>query len=208
MLLAFMFAGTIMVSCQKEDDPNWVDLDLPSGALWARCNLGASSPEKYGLYLAWGETETKSVYTWGTYRYCTVNDEGDPVVFQNQIASSSTLLPAYDAATVVFGAQTHTPTHDEWKELLNNTTYEWTVVNGVGGLKFTASNGNSIFLPAAGMRSDSEVMGEGSRGYYWTSTLAHDIPAWGFNFSSSNHSLNFFGRYFGHSIRPVRKPKE
>ena len=89
---AMMFVGVL--SCGKDDNntdtgdinsdnqgeevsDEWVDLGLPSGLLWAKCNLGASAPEEYGGNYSWGETAPKEVYTWSTYRYCTVDGEGE-----------------------------------------------------------------------------------------------------------------------------------
>ncbi|KWW28322.1 MAG: hypothetical protein AUK63_1962 [bacterium P3] len=89
---------------------------------------------------------------------------------------------------------------------MDNTTDEWTTLGGVNGRRFTAANGNSIFLPAAGDRRDDELDNVGSHGYYWSSSLNSDDPsrAWGFGFTSGYQIVGNFGRYYGCSVRPVR----
>jgi hypothetical protein len=112
----------------------YVDLGLPSGILWATCNVGASKPEEFGDYFAWGETITKSNYTSTNYNY----------------SSAPTTLPLdRDAANVNWGDDWRIPTEEEFTELKNNT---WRLIqkNGISGFEITGSNGNSIFLPAAG----------------------------------------------------------
>ena len=191
---------------------DWVDLGLPSGLLWATRNVGATSPEDYGDYFAWGETTTKSVYDWTTYiycngaraqltKYCNNSDYG-----YNGFTDNLTILqPGDDAATANYGGRT--PTKEEWQELLNNTTSQWTTLNGVNGRLFTASNGNSLFLPAAGGRRDSSLYYAGGDGYYWSSSLTTDYPyrAWIFNFDSDGQRMyDGSGRGSGRSVRAVR----
>ena len=100
------------------------------------------------------------------------------------------------------------PTKEEWQELYQNTTHTWTTQNGVSGRLFTASNGNSLFLPAAGYRDDSSLNNAGSYGGYWSSSLYTDNPgrAWGLYFDSGDCSMyyTYYGyRYYGRSVRPV-----
>ena len=220
------FAMTTMVACNKDNtDKNdnktteeWVDLNLPSGLLWASCNLGANTPEGYGNYYAWAETATKEVYTWSTYHYCTVDDRDSLQTLTKYNTSEAygtvdnlTLLQASDDATTqALGNGARIPTKEEWEELLNNTTIEWTTLNNVAGYKFTAANGNSLFLPAAGSFNDSELIVAGEYGFYWSSSLYTDDPsdAWSFSFQSEGHRIGSFGyRTDGQSVRPVR-PKE
>ncbi len=218
--------STGMISCSKDENGSdsttvdWIDLGLPSGLLWNSCNLGASSPEKYGNYYAWGETTTKKDYSWKTYRYCTAG--GDLTKYNyNSICGTvdnlTTLEAMDDAATAALGSDVHTPTRAEWDELINNTTLEWTTVKGVKGCKFTAANGNSIFLPAAGYRVDTDLEfegGRGSSGYYWSSTLVTDdltsmdplfAKQCGIHSFEPYASVFSFGHYrsCGHSVRPV-----
>ena len=190
----------------------YVDLGLPSGTLWATCNIGATNPEDYGDYFAWGETTTKSDYDWDTYqycngsyntmtKYCTNADYGNNGFVDNQ----TTLFPEDDAATANWGSGWRMPTKEEWQELYNNTTVIWTTQNGVNGRLFTASNGNSLFLPAAGYRNGSSLYYAVSSGYYWSSSLYTGYPssAWYFGFSSVNYNVNYDYRYYGFTVRPV-----
>ena len=151
---------------------DYVDLGLPSGMLWATCNVGANAPEDNGDYFAWGETQPKDVYNWDTYqycmgsyntltKYCTRSDYG----FNGFTDNLTILLPEDDAATANWGNGWRMPTIEEWQELYQNTTHTWTTQNGVNGRLFTASNGSSLFLPAAGYRNNSSL-GDASRGLY------------------------------------------
>ena len=146
----------------------YVDLGLPSGLKWATCNIGASSPEEYGDYFAWGETTTKTEYTkenCPTYGLSISELES-----QGYIDGEGNLTPSHDAATANWGGSWRMPTKAECQELLDNCTWEWTQVNGVNGSKVTGPNGNSIFLPAAGHRLGSSLSNAGSLGIYWSST--------------------------------------
>ena len=168
---------------------DWVDIGLPSGTKWATCNVGANSPTAYGDYFAWGETFTKSEYVESNYTY----------------AYNPTILPASaDAATVNWGAGWKMPTLEEMNELYNNCTHEWTSQNGANGLLITGPNGNSIFLPAAGSRSDSSLDKAGFSGCYWSSSLepGDDFP-WFFLFASDDYDVGLTNRYYGFSVRPV-----
>ena len=195
-------------------DRAYVDLGLPSGTLWATCNIGANAPEDYGDYYAWGETTPKDVYYWDTYQYCTGGSYEHPYynMFTKYCNNSSygyngftddltVLLPEDDAATANWGGDWRMPTKEEWNELIENTTTTWTTQNGVYGELFTASNGASLFLPAAGLRWDGELSHAGSNGYYWLSSLSMDYQcsAWSFCFGIMGYSYR--GR--GFSVRPV-----
>lgn len=191
----------------------YVDLGLPSGLLWATCNLGATTPEQYGDYYAWGETTTKDVYYWSTYKYCngsfyTMTKYCNNSSYGNNgFTDNLTTLEAIDdAAAQKLGSGARMPTADEWRELINNTTAEWTQVNGVNGRKFTASNGNSLFLPAAGSRYRSELGNAGSRGYYWSSSLyeSYSDGAWYFDFYEGGQDVYGGDRLNGQSVRAVR----
>ncbi len=194
----------------------WVDLGLPSGLLWAKCNLGATTPEGYGDYYAWGETATKEVYSLSTYKYCTVDAEGSLQTLTKYNTSTdygtpdnlTTLQAMDDVATQKLGDGARMPTREEWEDLIANTTAEWTTVNGVAGRKFTAANGNSLFLPAAGGRFDSRLLYAGESGDYWSSSsLYSDYPglAWGFTFDSDDQFMYFTVRTIGFSVRAVRQ---
>lgn len=200
----------------------YVDLGLPSGTLWATCNVGASSPEDYGDYFAWGETMTKSSYDWSNYKYCNGSSSTLTKYCNNSSYGSygftdnlTTLQSSDDAATANWGSGWCMPTKTQWEELNNNTTVTQTTQNGVKGRRFTGTNGNSIFLPAAGFRYGTNFSGVGSNGHYWSNSLNTDRQsyawgpscAWGlyFSFSSSNCSMrNSDLRNEGQSVRPVR----
>ena len=193
--------------------PTYVDLGLPRGTLWATCNVGAETPEDYGDYFAWGETQPKDIYNWGTYQYCmgSINTltkycNNTNYGYNGFTDSLTILLPEDDAATANWGADWRLPTKEEWQELYNNTTCTWKTQNGVIGRLFTASNGNSLFLPAAGCRYDSSLSSEGSNGYYWSSSLNTDCPYDALSFFyAESCSMDYYGiRYDGRSVRPVR----
>lgn len=193
----------------------YVNLGLPSGTLWATCNVGAITPEGYGDYFAWGETTTKSTYNWSTYQYCmgsyytlTKYCNRSSYGYNGFTDNLTTLLPEDDAATANWGDGWRMPTKEEWQELYNNTTVTWTQQNGVNGRLLTASNGNSLFLPAAGDRWDDELYSAGTNGDYWSSSLDTDIPLGARNlyFNSGSANVNDYSRRFcGLSVRPVRE---
>ena len=191
---------------------DWVDLGLPSGLLWATRNVGATSPEDYGDYFAWGETSPKGVYNWSTYQYCS-GDLSQLTKYcnlsyhgYNGFTDDLTILqPSDDAATASYGGRT--PTKEEWQELLNNTTVSWTTQNGVNGRRFTGANGNSLFLPATGIRIGSSLYYDGRDGDYWSSTLntVNSNGAWIFYFDSSDQHMSLDTRDHGNTVRAVRQ---
>ena len=135
------------------DTHAYVDLGLPSGLLWATCNVGANAPEEIGDNFAWGETTPKNTYDWSNYQHCNGSEYtltkycNDAEYGYNGFTDNlTTLLPEDDAATANWGNGWRMPTYEEWKELYNNTTMTGTTQNGVEGALFTA-NGNSLFLP-------------------------------------------------------------
>lgn len=193
-------------------EAEWVDLGLPSGLLWAKCNLGATAPEKFGDYYAWGETMPKNEYSMATYSY--YNQEGENYALnkyntqesEGHVDSLTVLEAADDAATSLLGDGARIPTAAEWQELLDNTTAEWTTRNGVQGYQLTAANGNSIFLPAAGwMDGDSHL--DKNTGNYWSSSLETLLPnnAHILNFGSTGLRVSNYERFHGTPIRPVRQ---
>ncbi len=191
----------------------WVDLGLPSGLLWAECNVGATSPEEYGYYFAWGETSSKSVYNWGTYAYGSALNQLTKYCYHYSYGHNGftdnlmSLESSDDAATKYMGNGARIPNDVEWQELINNTTVNWTTLNGVYGRKFTASNGNNIFLPAAGFRYDSVIDRDGSYGYYWSSSLymgGFPSNAGMFYFYSVKQELTYDSRPCGQTVRAVR----
>jgi len=195
----------------------YVDLGLPSGTLWATCNVGAETPEDYGDYFAWGEIQPKDYYDWSTYQYC--NGSYNTLTkyctdvnygYNGFTDNLTTLLPEDDAATANWGSDWRMPTEEEWRELCQNTTHTWTTQNGVNGRLFTASNGNSLFLPAAGYRDDGSLGNAGGGGYYWSSSLytGHPGNAWYFYFNSDDFNMDYSGRNYGQSVRGVRSSRQ
>ena len=188
-------------------------VDLGLSVKWATCNVGASSPEDYGDYFAWGETTPKDYYDWSTYKYCNGSDDSltkycDKSSYGNNgFTDNKTQLElSDDAARANWGGSWRMPSNEERNELIDNCTWEWTTQNGVNGYKVTSkSNGNSIFLPAAGYRYDSSLISAGSRGLYWSSSLGTDYPyyAWGVYFNSGYVYRDYGSRSYGHSVRPV-----
>ena len=181
------------------------------------CNVGANSPEEYGDYFAWGETQPKDTYNWSTYQYCMGNSNTltkyctDASYGYNGFTDNlTTLLPEDDAATANWGSDWRMPTQEEWQELYDNTTVTWTTQNGVNGRLFTASNGNSLFLPAAGYRYDSNLYDAGSWGNFWSSSLYTVSPysAWYFYFGSVDCDMYNDDRSCGQSVRGVRSSRQ
>jgi hypothetical protein len=203
----YVFAVTANVNVEAFFVPGsvsheYVDLGLPSGTLWATCNVGAATPESYGDYFAWGETTPKNTYNGSTYQYYA----GSNLTKYTGSDGLTTLLPEDDAATANWGSDWRMPTEEEWNELLNNTTCTWTTQNDVNGRLFTASNGNSLFLPAAGYRLNSNLYTAGGYGYYWSSSLLMDNPdyARALYFDPDNYYMDISGRDRGLSVRAVR----
>ena len=198
------------VYVEPKETHEYVDLGLPSGTKWATCNVGASAPEDYGDYYAWGETETKSTYDWSTYKWC--KGSYDTMTKYCAISSFGTvdnktvLEPEDDVAHVKWGGNWRMPTDAELTELRENCTWTWTTQNGKNGYKVTSNkNGNSIFLPAGGSRNGSSLNNAGTYSYYWSASRSESSPdnAWGVSFRSSSVYRGHYNRYYGRSVRPV-----
>ena len=214
LFVLMMMVCAVMMSCNPTpDDGNdlgngtsnigevdgheYVDLGLPSGLKWATCNVGATSPEEYGDYFAWGEIEAKDEYT---AEKCSTYG-----VVMNDISGNV----QYDAASANWGESWRMPTRFEYRELLQNTKKTWTTQNGVNGYSMKSTiNGDSIFFPAAGYRYGlSFCFGSESEGNYWCSTpieleiyVANNI-----DFSSADYVMSCDYRFYGRTIRPVVK---
>ena len=210
----------------NESGHDYVDLGLPSGTKWATCNVGATAPEEYGDYFAWGETEPKTTYDWNTYKWATATWDATYESWQLETLTKYCTSGEYgtvdnktvldledDAAHANRGGAWRMPTDAEWTELRENCTWTWTSDyngTGVAGRIVTSKiNGNSIFLPAAGVRDDRDfgLLGAGDYGGYWSSSLGTDNPkyAWNVYFDSGNVDGDDSGRYGGLSVRPVCK---
>ena len=182
-----------------------IDLGLPSGTLWASCNVGATKPEEYGDYFAWGETKGynsgKTTFNWDTYFDSSYNK-------YNLSGGLTELALEDDAAYVNWGSNWRMPSLEQIQELIDNCNWEWTTLNGVYGRKATSKkNGNSIFLPGAGYRFDASLGDAGSWGYYWSRTLytSDANSAYYLDFGSGSVYWNYYYRYRGRSVRPVRR---
>ena len=190
--------------CGYVNGHSWVDLGLPSGIKWATCNIGAASPKEYGDYYAWGETSTKEIYT--ENNCLTYGLSISELQSQGYIDSEGNLTAQYDAATANWGGTWRMPTYDELNELNTQCTWEWINENDFKGYKVTGPNGNSIFLPAAGLRYGSSLYDAGGYGCFWSSTPGGDYDGHAYRlsfFSSSHSSMSNFYRYGGQSVRSV-----
>ena len=228
IIAAMMLLMVVAMGCNKPEVPDhggnengnelnghaFVDLGLPSGTLWAICNIGADAPEGFGDFFAWGETESKELYDWKSYKYGIFYHERyelnkyctDSAYGLNGFVDNLTLLePNDDVAKACWGTGWRMPTIEEWEELFLNTTNTWTTQNGVNGWCFTASNGDSLFLPAAGYWWDTEF-NCADLGVYWSSSLNLEYPnrAWSFHFGQDNgHLCGSSDRNRGQTVRAV-----
>ncbi len=199
-LLVFVF-GMVVTSCGGNPDGGVaVDLGLPSGTLWADRNIGADSPEDCGDYFAWGETEPKTTYNWSTYKWCK-GRYGTLTKYCADLASGTvdnkmTLEPEDDAATANWGEAWCMPTYEQIHELYDECTWTEITQNGVNGFKLTGPNGNSIFIPAAGIRSNDKLYGFGSNFGLRLNMLVEVEGV-----------LDYSRRYYGIPVRAVRAGK-
>lgn len=205
----FSIKANQILSIQFTELNHWyVDLGLPSGTCWATFNVGANSPEEYGDYFAWGETEPKSTYDWSTYKLC--NGSYDTLTKYTGYSDSELEL-SDDVAYVKWGRNWRMPSLTQMCELMEDgyTTTKWTTSNGVSGLLVTSKlNGRSIFLPAGGAKSGDKWGATGGRGFYWTRTLkskenwyARDLNFAQYDVTISNDEDS--QRKYGYSVRPV-----
>ena len=189
-------------------------VDLGLSVKWATCNVGATKPEDYGDYFAWGETQPKSTYSWSTYRWFNGADNiiikyNNGGIYGGNVDYKTTLELGDDAARANWGGSWRMPTDAELTELCEQCTWTWTTQNGVYGYKVTSKKSGytnkSIFLPAAGFRDDSSLNYAGSLGYYWSSSLDSGYPnyAWGVYFYSDFVRRLTINRFVGFSVRPV-----
>ena len=186
-------------------EPEYVDLGL--SVKWATFNVGATSPEDYGYYFAWGETEPKETYSWATYKWC---DGTDANITKYNTADGKTILePADDAAQVQWGGNWRMPTEEEQQELIDRCSWERTNLNGVIGYKVTGPNGNSIFIPIAGAYNsfDNQLNSVGSIGWIYSSTKATGTRAYEIHIEEGIILQKDCSRCVGLTIRPVYDDK-
>lgn len=188
-------------------------VDLGLSVMWATCNLGANSPEEYGGYYAWGETEEKGIYNWETYKWCegaikTLTKYCTDISY-GTIDGKTELDIEDDAAHMKLDGSWRMPTIGEIEELKNECTWEWTECNGVDGQLVTGPNGNSVFLPAAGYRSYSSLISEEDGGYYLSTKLYEGYSSYWNNhccvleFDDDDVYTDESYRHYGLSVRPV-----
>lgn len=200
-------------------------VDLGLSVKWASCNLGATKPEQYGRYYQWAGlqdvTSTSIDLGWSNCPYHTGSSSSTGWTKYIPSAKSSywsgsgspdnktVLNPEDDVAHVKLGGKWRMPTDAEWTELRDNCTWTWTTLNGVNGYSVTSKKAGytskSIFLPAAGYRSGTNLSGAGSRGYFWSSSLSTGSPSGAYcvYFYPANVVRSSNGRCYGQSVRPV-----
>ena len=198
----------------------FVDLGLPTGTLWADRNVGASKPEDFGLYFAWGETQGytsddvkngEKQFSWSDYKLC--GGSSSTLTKYNNNSSYGTVdnlttLEQVDDAAYQSDNTCRMPTKADFEELTANTTSVWETLNGVNGRRFTSkTNGNSIFVPAAGFCDIGSVYYVGSYGYLWSSSLDESDPryAWYLYFDSGDVYMGSYYRCIGFSVRAIKK---
>ena len=192
----------------------YVDLGLPSGTLWASCNIGALKSSDAGLYFQWGDTQgyTKEQigkdkqFTWNDYKF---SIDGSNSNFSKYTRKSETLELEDDAAHVNMGGSWHIPTLEQISELINETVSEWVTLDDAKGMKFTSKKDKSkyIFIPAAGSALDGLVVGSGYYGYVWSSMLysgyhLYLVPTLGFD-CISPFFCDIYSRDNGFTVRGV-----
>ena len=161
-----------------ENGYEWVDLGL--SVKWATCNVGATKPEEYGNYYAWGETTPKETYTWDNYKWCTIS-AGDTIMTKYEYGEDDygilDLDAEDDAASAVMGGKWRMPTYGERQELYEKCTFTWTEnYNNIGVVGCVVTSnvegyvGRSIFLPATGMYFLTGLSNVGKGVYTWSST--------------------------------------
>ncbi len=210
---------------------------MGEAGIWACCNVGANSPEEYGGYYAWGETEEKSDYSWDTYKYykayqtyygefygytkyCTderygygagnYKNSNNKTEYRDGFTDNKTELDlSDDVARQKWGGSWRMPSKEEFEKLVANCTREWTQINNVGGMMYTSTNGNRIFFPAAGFRYGTSLGNAGSFGYFWSRTLYADDPRDAYGLYLYSGDVDYY--YYGYRSygRPVRplRPK-
>lgn len=199
---------TLENSGQEETVERWVDLGL--SVLWAAYNVGASSPEEYGGYYAWGETEEKSVYDIESYKYKErVSDSSvlDGWRWVHKYIGSEISGTSYDVAHTKWGGSARMPILEEVQELVNNCTFKYGTYKGVDGEYVTGPNGSSIFLPFTGVQNDTGLNGEGYIGYFWSGTYS-ELDYYFASFFHCNEYGVGWGqdcREYGFSVRPVKE---
>ncbi len=182
---------------------DWVDLGLPSGLKWATHNVGASAPEDFGYYIAWGEIEPKDYYS--TINSITYKVSSKKLIHEGIIDETGTLTKNHDVAHVIWGEGWRIPTIEEWSELIDGCNWNFAAFNGVNGYLVTGPNKNMIFLPAAAFMQNKTIDNVGDFGDYWSSSVVDELTgnAYSLGYSSKSYGRRRYARYAGRTIRPV-----
>lgn len=189
--------------CPDSNHPHSIDLGLPSGTKWACCNVGSNTPEGYGGLYAWGEIEEKEEYSISNYKHY------DALAYTYVSLGNDIAGTEWDVAYMLWTTEWQMPTTEQVKELLDYTTSNWSIVNGVNGREFVGKNGATIFIPAAGACSYSNPFGKDSDGYYWTATqhpgYAGRAYVYTFNYLGSGGGCVPDARVTGYSVRAIAR---
>ena len=187
----------------QENGFDYADLGLPSGTLWATCNVGATSPEQAGLYFAWGET---TGFTADQVENGERSFDEDSYNIGSAASISTDLTLEQDAAHVHMGGKWRMPTYDDFVELNRNCVTSWIEKNGICGKLFTSVvNGNSIFFPTSGSCYGKSIVNFNDVGYYWSATGGSANTSSILVFKSRVSFSSFYSRYYGRTVRGVCK---
>jgi formylglycine-generating enzyme required for sulfatase activity len=202
---------------EVEDGHEFVDLGLPSGTLWATCNIGASGPEDYGDYFAWGETVPKEEYNWNTNKWGYYDENSKLHITKyntnsdyGPVDNKMELDPEDDAACVNWGPSWRMPTKEQMNELIKKCSWQYTTMNGIAGQLVTGPNGNTLFLPHTGYYYNNTLYYSYFEGYYWSCILFdyYSDTAYRLRIGEGIHTCVSYNRYFGYTVRAVRASGE
>ena len=217
LLLMMGFSLCAVQACSDDDDESNVlengnllvdgheAVDLGLSVKWATCNVGASLPEDYGGYFAWGETKEKSDYSIDTYKWYD-SEKYDLTKYNDDKDGKTVLDPSDDVATVKWGKKWRMPTKEEFEELVDECVWEKTTLNGVNGRLVTGPNGNSIFLPATGCRRETDIKYRGGYAQYWSATFSFWELAYELTYDNGAKDGYYLWDdecYYGNPVRPV-----
>lgn len=203
--------GASVKLCPDDNHPHAIDMG--ECGVWSCCNVGASKPEEYGSYFAWGDIAPKSSFEWSTYTWGTNYDQLTKYCSQGSWGhehftdGKQELDAEDDAATADRHAPWRMPSEAQFNKLMSACNPLWTRINNVYGILFTASNNNRIFLPGAGYAEASSIYEAGIHGYYWSRTRCASLSFYAVNLdcSTSEIKCNTNSRYQGHTIRPRKE---
>lgn len=202
-LLLAMIIATVVMAQKKPVTHHAVDLGLPSGTMWATCNIGALSPEQYGNYFSWGEIIVKKNFSLTNAQF--YNKDIDELRKKGAVDYNNRLAARYDVATQKWGAKWSMPTKEQIEELKKLCSFKKSEKNGVKGCLVTGPNNNTIFIPFSGSRIDNNLYNVGTNGEFWSSSVSSGATSNTFLFDSWGLQLSSRARYIGYCVRPVMK---